>query len=346
LRLPRRRWLVAGSLFVAFAVAVGTFAIADTQRYPAAPTRIAVQAIPITSFDNRDPTRVRFGALEFRGGLELTAKSEAFGGISAIHLEPDGAHFLAATDRGSWLKGRIVYQDGRPTGIADVEIAPILGSDGKPLAAQGWYDVESLTERDGLFYVGIERVERIVRFDIRKDGLAARGEPIPVPADFKSFKKNKSLECLTAVPKGAAHAGELIAVTEESLDAAGNFRAFLLPVDGGDATRFSVKRSDDFDVSDCTILPPGDLVILERHYSPVRGVAMRIRRLPLKAIAPGRLVDGTRLIEADLGYQIDNMEGIAVHRNAAGQTVLTLLSDDNFSVLQRNLLLQFTLVGD
>ena len=49
---------------------------------------------------------------------------------------------------------------------------------------------------------------------------------------------------------------------------------------------------------------------------------------------------------ADLAYQIDNMEGIAVHRNARGETILTLVSDDNFSVIQRNLLLQFTLVGE
>jgi hypothetical protein len=52
------------------------------------------------------------------------------------------------------------------------------------------------------------------------------------------------------------------------------------------------------------------------------------------------------LIEADLAYQIDNMEGIAVHRNAANETILTLVSDDNFSVIQRNLLLQFALVGE
>ena len=37
---------------------------------------------------------------------------------------------------------------------------------------------------------------------------------------------------------------------------------------------------------------------------------------------------------------------IAVHRNAAGETIITLVSDDNFSVLQRNLLLQFALVGE
>ena len=56
------------------------------------------------------------------------------------------------------------------------------------------------------------------------------------------------------------------------------------------------------------------------------------------------MVDGTPLIVADLAYQIDNMEGIAVQRNAAGETIVTLVSDDNFSVLQRNLLLQFALV--
>jgi hypothetical protein len=108
--------------------------------------------------------------------------------------------------------------------------------------------------------------------------------------------------------------------------------------------RFSVKRSDDFDISDCTLLPPGDLLLLERRYSPARGVAMRIRRVSLGDIKPGALVDGKSLIEADRGYQIDNVEGIAVHRNAQGETVITLVSDDNFSIVQRNLLLQFMLV--
>jgi hypothetical protein len=35
-----------------------------------------------------------------------------------------------------------------------------------------------------------------------------------------------------------------------------------------------------------------------------------------------------------------------VHRNAAGETIVTLISDDNFSVLQRTLLLQFALVEE
>ena len=70
---------------------------------------------------------------------------------------------------------------------------------------------------------------------------------------------------------------------------------------------------------------------------------MRIRRVPLADVKPGATIDGPVLIEADMGYQIDNMEGLSVHRAADGALVLTLISDDNFSFIQRTLLLQFTL---
>jgi hypothetical protein len=39
------------------------------------------------------------------------------------------------------------------------------------------------------------------------------------------------------------------------------------------------------------------------------------------------------------------MEGISIHRTTDGETIITIVSDDNFSVLQRNLLLQFAIVG-
>jgi hypothetical protein len=340
--LRRRR--VAASILLITALIGGSLAVAKTLLYAPASTHIAVQATPITAFDNRDSSRTRFSALEFRGGLALTSTYVPFGGISALHMEPDGEHFLGVSDEGSWLRGRIVYRDGKPAGIADTEMAPLLGADGKPLAARGWYDAESLTELDGQFYIGLERVEQIVRFDIRRDGLLARGEPIPVPADFKTLTYNKSLECLAAPPKDSTLAGTLIVITEHSLDTAGNHRGFLLK--GGEFGRFSDKRSDDFDVTDCAIMPPNDLLLLERHFSPARGIVMRIRRIPLNDFKPGALVDGGALIVADLGYQIDNLEGIGIHRNAHGETILTLVSDDNFSVLQRNLLLQFALIGE
>ena len=345
----RRKLAVVLCLAVA-AVAAATHALA--QNYVKSPATVTVRATPITSFDTAEPSRTRFGALEFRGGLALTSSESAFGGISGLRVEADGAHFLAVTDNGSWLRARIVYSEGRPSGIADAEMAPLLGSDGKPLAARGWYDAESLENDNGTLYVGLERVEKIVRFDYARDGVKAQARVLPAPDDFRTFTYNKSLECLAIPPQGSPLAGTLIAVTERSLDAVGNHRAYLLdgvrgePPEAGHAERFSVKRSDGFDVSDCTILPPSDLLLLERHFSPARGILMRIRRIPLAALKPGALVDGAQLITADLGFQIDNMEGIAVHKNAQGETIITMVSDDNFSLFQRNLLLQFALVAE
>jgi hypothetical protein len=342
--IVRRRALAAGAFCAALLIIAAVLTYAEAQRYAMAPTRIDVAAAPIASFDVNDPTRTRFGALDFRGGLALTSSERAFGGISGLRVDADGSHLLAVTDNGSWLRGRIVYSGVRPSGLADAEMAPLLDADGHPLAGRGWFDAESLENDSGTLYVGFERVEQIVRFDYARDGLLARGEPLPVPADFKTFRFNKSLECLAMPPKGSPLAGTLIVVTERSLDGNGNHRSYLL--NGAQAERFSVKRTDEFDVSDCTILPPDDLLLLERRYSPARGVAMRIRRIPLASLKAGVLADGKELIFADLGFQIDNMEGIAVHKNAAGETVVTLVSDDNFSALQRNLLLQFALVGE
>jgi len=271
----------------------------------------------------------------------LHSDYRAFGGFSALYVEPNGERFVSVSDHGTWLRGRIVYRDGKPDQIADAEMAPLLGADGKQLRARGWFDAESLTERDGTLYVGLERVEQIVRFNYRRDGLLARGEPIPVPPDFKSFTFNKSLECLAAVPKDMPLGGSLLVVTEHSLDVAGNFRSFVLG--GNDPIRFSVKRIGNFDASDCALLPSGDLLLLERSFSLLGGLGMRIRRIPIAGIKAGAVLDGPVLIEADLGYEIDNMEGIGVHRNARGETIVTLISDDNFLPFQRTLLLQFAL---
>ena len=221
-------------------------------------------------------------------------------------------------------------------------MAPILGPDGRPLTARGWFDTESLAIDGGTVYLGIERVNRILRFDYGKDGLRARGQEIPPPPGVSSLPYNKGLEAMVFVPQGSPLAGTLIAISERGLDAAGNTLGFL--IGGPTPGTFTVRRSDDFDITDAAILPPGDLLILERHFTFLTGVAIRIRRIPLNQIKPDALIDGRVLITADMTHEIDNLEALAVHRNASGETILTLLSDNNFSRLQRTLLLQFALI--
>jgi hypothetical protein len=228
------------------------------------------------------------------------------------------------------------------TGLADVEASPLIGPDGRPITARGWYDSESLALDGLLAYVGLERVNQVLRFDFSKGFTRARGEVVPMPPAVRKLPYNKGLEALVFVPKGMPLAGTLIAMSERGLDAQGNLIAFLVggPLPG----QFSVRRTNNFDISDAVLLASGDLLVLERKFSWLAGVGIRIRRIALKSLAPGALVDGPAIFEADLGQEIDNMEGIDAHVTAEGDTVLTMVSDDNFSLLQRTLLLQFTLV--
>ena len=337
---PSRRALVAllaGFIVVAIPDATQT----QTGREAAPPAAIEVAAQPFASFDHGDPTRRQFGLLEFRGGLVLTSPFKEFGGLSSFRVAADGAHFIAASDHGWWLRGRITYEGTRPTGIVEAEMGAMLGPDGRTLAGRGWYDTESIAEDGATLYVGIERVNRIVRFDYGKDGLLARAQPIEVPPGVRTLPNNKGLEALAFVPRSHPLGGTLIAISERGLDKSGNNLAFL--IGGPRPGAFSVKRIADFDISDAALLPPGGLLVLERKFCWTSGLFIRIRRLALSDVRPGALIDGPVLFEADLGYAIDNMEGLSVHRTASGETVLTLISDDNFSVLQRTLLLQFTL---
>jgi hypothetical protein len=308
---------------------------------------VTVEAKPINGFSLRAPDQRRFGTVEYLGGLELTSSHKEFGGFSAIRVEPDGQHFVSLSDRGWWLSGRIVYDRARPAGIADARMAAMLGPDGRTLKARGWYDTESLAERDGWFYVGIERVNRIVRFDFARCGFRSRAAEYAAAARsaYGNLPYNKGLEALTFAPRNSKLAGTLIAFSERGLDANGDLRAFLIG-NAGVPALFSVKRRDNFDISDSTTLPSGDVLLLERRFSWWTGIAMRLRRVAISDIAPGALVDGTDLLFADYGYQIDNMEGLSVHTAADGAVVLTLVSDDNFNFLQRTVLLQFRLVEE
>jgi hypothetical protein len=344
---PRKRWLPASLAIVGLLAAVLVHppaCLAEPAVARDSAVSIEVRAHTIDTFKASEPELRRFGRLEFRGGLELTSSFKEFGGLSALKMEADGQRFVALTDKANWFTGRIVYESIRPVAIADAVMAPMLAANGRPLAARGWYDTESLTADRGTFYVGIERVNRIVKFDFGRYGAQARARPIATPAEVRSLPYNRGIEGLAFVPKGLRLSGTLIAFSERGLDRAGNIRAFLIggPTPGG----FAVRRTDNFDISDCALLPSGDLLLLERRFSWASGVAMRLRRIALSSIVPGALVDGPILLFADLGYQVDNMEALSVHQTAQGETVLTLLSDDNFSAVQRTLLLQFTLLGE
>src|SRR4051794_637346 len=258
---------------------------AQAQRTPDPPTSIEIVAQRLPGFDHADLTRRQFGVLEFRGGLVLTASFKHFGGISAIRVQPDGANFIALTDKGWWLKGRIVYDGARPSAIADAQMAPTLGPDGLALSSRGWYDTESIAQDGGTLYVGIERVNRIVRFDFGKDGVLARGQPIDVPPGVRGLPNNKGLESLVFVPRGLPLAGTLIAISERGLTRDGNLTAFL--IGGPRPGKFTPTRTGGLCGSAPWPLPSGELLLLGRKISRPPGLFFPFRRIALPPTQPG-----------------------------------------------------------
>ncbi|MCW5681665.1 MAG: esterase-like activity of phytase family protein [Xanthobacteraceae bacterium] len=328
-----------GGLALASIMLLATGPSAPKAQRSLSPIAVTVEAKEIAAFDPANPSKQRFGSLVFRGGLVLTAKERFFGGFSGLHIFPNGENFIAHSDRGMWLRGKFKRDGDRIAGIENAEMAPMRGPNGKPLASLGWFDTESLTADGDTLYVGIERANQIVRFRYGAEGLGALGIPLNVPNGIRELPHNQGLEALAFVPKGMPLAGGLLALSERGLDENGNIKAFILG--GATPGSFSVKRSNNFEISDAAIAPSGHLILLERYFTFLSGIHMRIRAIPLGEIKPGALADGRVLIEAGPSYEIDNMEALAITRNEKGETIFTLLSDNNFNGFQRTILLRF-----
>lgn len=310
------------------------------------PEPVEISAYAVAHLRTGDPAAKSFGPLEYIGGFEMRGQHPNFGGLSAIRVGADGRSFLAVTDTGDWVQGRIVYAGGRPTGIADVTISPLLTADGRRAKDIGLWDAESIARDGDQVFVGIEREHAVLAFDLRDGGLAARGSSVPLPAFVQRWWSNRGIEAMGVFPAGGPHAGRLIGLAERSGEGDQPSEGFVMDKDGGAPFRFAIARADGFETTDLDFLPNGDLVILERFFTPRRGVAMRLKRVKTADIRPDAVVMAETLLTLDNSHHIDNMEGLSIHRSPTGETVLTIISDDNFSIVQRTLLLQFRWTGE
>lgn len=280
--------------------------------------------------------------LTFVGGLELSSSEPLFGAFSSIRFR-DAEHFLGVFDTGYFIDGRIVRDTaGRLSGVADVRLAPMLDEEGRVSPSKYLVDAESLALDGDRAYVGFEQRHRVVSYAPSSDlGHAQASAPLPLPFDVNQLRSNGGIEALVLSPSASPLAGALLALSEKSVDENGNNYAGVLsgPLQG----EFRVKPHDGFEITDGAFLPNGDLLLLERRFSIATGVGMRLRRIEGDTIRPGAVVDGKIIFEADNRSQIDNMEGMDAVVAEDGSVHLIVVSDDNHSILQRTLMLEFRL---
>ena len=319
--------------------------VLSTAAAGASPSRAGGE-VPVISRQISDfrigSSETRFGSLEFLGGLEMVSSRALFGSLSAIRFRPDQKHFVVVLDTGQWLTGSIERDiKGRLSGLSTVEITPMKNSAGRSFEGKGHMDAEGLAFDGDRILVSFEQDHRV---DVYPDPGFAESRAIgtlPILIPRKMLSDNRGIETITVAPASSPLKGGVVIVSERGLDSDGNRVAAILngPLKG----RFSVARDGSFDITDGAFLPNGDLLLLERRFNMAEGIGMRIRRIKGGDIRPGAVVDGELLLEGNFNSQIDNMEGLDTFQAADGTTHIILVSDDNHSILQRNLMLEFRL---
>jgi hypothetical protein len=286
-----------------------------------------------------EPGLKRIGRLLWRGGISMTANSANFGGWSDLHVSPDGRTLSSISDLGSWLTATIEYDaEANLAGLKEGRIGSLRGLDGRPLASKIEADAEAMAHlADGSWIVSFERHHRLWRYP------ALDGKPVAVnlPPGFERQPENGGVEALTALPDGT-----VIAISEEYSVTPGVLVGWV-GRPGGDGRyawqTFQYPKIPDFNPTALAPLPGGGFVLLERAFDMARGVRIRIMQAEAADFQPGAVSKPRELARLASPLAVDNLEGIAATRGPRGETLLWLISDDNFNALQRNLLLLFEL---
>ena len=284
----------------------------------------------------------RIGQLRFRGGLHLQQGATQFGGLSGLEVLEDG-RLVAITDDGRWFEARLTLDEsGALVGLSSPRIAMMRDEGGEPFANKEEGDSEGLAQLpDGRFAVSFEQNQRVLIYDLNRDGPFGASVAGPALEGVSRLRANVGLEALAATGDGA------LLVGAEGLEG----RATPLWLAPLNASAPAPRRSRypltlGFALTGLDRLPDGGYVALERFYAPVIGGRARITRFPESALAASSewLERVELLAELAPPLAVDNFEGVAAVRAPDGGVRLYIVSDNNFRDRQRTLLLAFDLV--
>jgi hypothetical protein len=271
-------------------------------------------------------------ALTLDAEITWTTPVEGFGGFSGLEILEGGGRLIAVSDRGSWATADLERsRDGTLRRVRLDDFGPLRAIAGTPLSGVD-SDAEDLTlAPDGAAHVSFEHFHRVRRYP----GLAGAAEDMPGHPDFAGLQRNSGLEALAADADGV-----LYAIPERSGALNRPFPVYRSGRGGWDR-ELSIPRRGKFLVTSADFGPEGRLYVLERQFQILGGFAARIRSF---ALGPDGFTDERILLETHLGDGLlDNMEGISVWRDRQARLRITLISDDNFNLLQRTILVEYVL---
>ena len=305
----------------------------------AGPDLIQITARPVM-LDPRDPAADRVGQLAYRGGVSLTANDARFGGWSDVDISDDGMRLTAISDRGFWFEAVVEYDEkGGLAQLKEGRLGYLLNLGGRRQPGLIG-DAEGLARApDGSFFVSYERRPRIWLYPAADPPFSAPPRVVPQPPGASAMPENGGIEALVRLP-----GGRLLALSEELKTEGGAHVGWV--GDGRSWSRVTYEAGTDFKPTGAARLPDGDVLVLERRFTRMTVPAARIVRVRAEALRPGAHIVGKEIALIEPPLTFDNFEGISVRQGSGGETLIFLLSDDNYFFLQRTLLLMFELLPE
>lgn len=251
-----------------------------------------------------------------------------FGGLSGISVWPDGARFLAISDKGAFLEGRMERAaDGSIAGVSSGPMRPLLAR-GSAGLAKGRTDSEGLAVGpDGRVFISFEGVARVLEYD----RIAGSAQNLPSHPDFARMQINSALEALAVDGEGT-----LYTLPERSGAMDRPFPVYRFRGGVWDQP-FDVPRRGGFLAVDADVGPDGRFYLLEREFQGLAGFAARVRSF---ALSERGLGDERVEMQSATG-QHDNLEGLSVWRDGTGGLRMTMVSDDNFNFFQTTEIVEY-----
>jgi len=298
---------------------------ADASGEPVSFSKVSLAATPLTAAQITALSKRLPAGADFAGGWGLNSDDPNFGGLSGLALAED--NLLAVTDAGGWVALGLI--DGAPASAA---IAYMKGADGRFLSGKTENDAEGLAWRDGIAFVSYERDFRVEAFDLGSCGAAARAVRVAaLPGEFaaKPVDANSGPEALALTPEGA-----LLFGYEGLADATSPIGQVLADGTGRWTGRLAGNPKGFALVAMDTVrLPSGEdrEITLYRAFDPIRGA----RTVLVWGDGEAQRLTLSRPVLTD------NFEGLAADVLPDGRLRLWIVSDNNFSKLQRTLLYAF-----
>lgn len=308
-----------------------------------AAAEIEISAGPIAQFRGAEIGQP-VDQLIWRGGIELISPNPDFGGLSDLAFTGFDGELVMVSDRGYFVSARLIWDEsGSPLALVGAEMTEIQNSRGRDLPSAFSRDAEAAAVilRDGAhaaLRVGFENLTRVADYSLVAGRPVGAAREVSIPDWLSRTRTNESLEALCIATPASPVAGSTLLITENVEADDGASAGFMLG--RNDRGPFSVARTSGMSPTGCVFGPDGELYILERGIA-LFSFRMQVRRVDAAEIAPGAILRGDVILSAS-GRDIDNMEGITASVGAAGETVLTLLSDNNYNDWERTLLLQFS----